>query len=167
MKLPADVRVGATKPQYSFDFLLTLSQGEWSVWGGHAWYLWEKERARKNDKQSVSLILTWVCFFQLLYLVLFSVGVILILFSILFSQISKWYSCIMITSALFSLLCHRGFVRFAFPCLFQVSLQWWCLHFHQFYLFCCSWMYLHSLGILSKKWSCQCFAIFITAHTFF
>lgn len=78
-----------------------------------------KRGARKNDQQSVSLILTWVCFFQLLYLVLFSVGVILILFSILFSQISKWYFCIMLTSALFSLLCHRGLWGLLFHAYFK------------------------------------------------
>lgn len=41
-----------------------------------------------------------VCFLHLLYLVLFSLWVISVLFSIFFSQISKRCSCIILTSAL-------------------------------------------------------------------
>lgn len=150
----ADVRVGAAKPQYSFDFVLTLSQREWCVCEvRHAWYLWEGERSKK--------VWSARCFsnFNLgmfLYLVLFSVWVILILLSILFSQISKWYSCIYLTSALFPLLCHRGFVRFTFPCLFQVL---YCGVAHIFISFI-SFVAQRCTYILAKKCSCQCFCNF-------
>lgn len=93
---------------------------------------------------------------MLLYLVLFSVWVILILLSILFSQISKWYSCIYLTSALFSLLCHRGFVRFTFPCLFQVL---YCGVAHIFISFI-SFVAHRCTYILAKKCSCQCYCNF-------